>query len=161
MRGKSMRMRNLAMAIVVIIAALSAALSTSVPASAGSVAGPSAKASVVSKSKLPIAGVSARKSTVSCDGQTFAHNGLSYGLGNGMRFVIGFGGAGNPRMVKVYTNNGSLANFALGPISYSGAVVESWAYNVPSYCVTFPGTTKGIVIRTRQGGVGTNDKIYW
>lgn len=104
--------------------------------------------------------INAKKSTVSCNGETFNHNGLSYGLGNGMRFLIGFGSAGNPRMVKVFSNNGSLANFALGPISYSGAVVESWSYNVSSYCVTFP-ANKGIVIRTRQGGAATNDVIYW
>lgn len=94
---------------------------------------------------------SKRAGTISCEGQTFNHGGLVFSLGSRMGYTFGMRD-GKVRMVKVFTNNGSAANFGLGAISWSGAVVESWSYGVPNYCIVFPGSSQGVVVTGKQDG---------
>ena len=126
-----------------LVAVLAAVGFTALGAPAGAAPAQEVSAKVVTKA--PVA-VSKRAGTISCEGQTFNHGGLVFSLGSRMGYTFGYGDAGKIRMVKVFTNNGSAANFGLGAISWSGAVVESWSYGVPNYCITFPGSSQGVVV---------------
>lgn len=150
-----MRMRNLSMALVVIVAALAAMLGTASTATAGVPDVAPKKAAAASKA------VNARMSTMDCNGVTYAHNGYSYGWGNSRnRVIYGLGSAGNVRAVKIFADGISWANWSIGVITWSGAVVESSASG-PYYCVEVPSSAKGAILTSRYNGNTVKDRVYW
>ena len=140
-------LRRIGMATVTTVAAIAAT------------AGFNTQASAAPADSMLNSSVVAKKSTISCEGQTFNHGGLVFNLGPRMGYTFGMRD-GKVRMVKVFTNNGSSANFGLGAISWSGAVVESWSSG-PSYCITFPGSSKGVVVKGKQGGDSWSTTHRW
>ena len=150
-----MRMR-FAMALVAMMAVVTAALGTASTASANV---PSATSGKVSATKHAM---NAKGYTMDCNGVTYAHNGLSYGWGNGRnRVIFGFGSAGNIRAVKVYADGISTATWTIGVISQSGATVASSGTGA-TYCVEVPGTTKGVDLKSKYlGGAVATATIYF
>jgi hypothetical protein len=155
MRGKSMRMR-FALALVAMMAVVATVLGSASTATASA-------PDVASQKQFSAKQVAnAKMSTMDCNGVTYAHNGYSYGWGNNRnRVIFGFGSAGNIRAVKVYGDGISSARWSVGVISQSGAVVESSGTGVV-FCVEVPGTTKGVVLKSRyNNGATARETIYF
>ena len=122
-------------------------------ASAPASAAPAGGSAVVAKASS--------KSTASCNGTSYQHNGYSYGWGGERyRVLFGYGSAGNIRMAKVYSVNSSVVNWSLGAIFPSNAVVESSGSGT-SYCIEFAGTVKGVTLKAVQNGTVRKDTFYF
>lgn len=161
-------LRSKIAATVVAIAATTGAVALTAPSSASAApaievsAGSAAPVAAIPHTRTKASSVIARRALqVDCNGASFNYSGYSWGWGPNQkyRYILGSRN-GSWRMAKVFAGNSSTATWSLGGISYSGAVVESSSFGY-SYCITFPATNKGVVMRARQNGVTSSETLRW
>jgi hypothetical protein len=141
-----MRMRNLAVALATIIAAL--AVSLGAASSASAVVQDTSAKQVAAK---PVQHRSAQGS-FSCEGKSFNYTNWFYLQGSGQRIGWMVGWSDGRYAVRTWRINGGTASFSISSLGTGGAVVVSGVYE---HCVVRPSGATGANVWARISGVGT------
>ena len=159
MRGKRMRMRNLTVAIVAVLALFGAMLGI------GSASGVSAATpdSVSQKTAAdsPVLGTwnTEEVTDFSCGGKSYNYGSYWYALqGSGGRIGTMIGKNNGRYAVRMWRVNGGNASFSIGPLPSGAAWITPAQYE---HCAVLPSGAPGVYMWAQIAGVGTWDERVW
>ena len=163
MRGKRMRMRNLTVAIVAVLALFGAMLGIGSASGASAATPDSVSQKTAADSpvliKRSVSKKAARKASFSCGGKSYNYGSYWYALqGSGGRIGTMIGKNNGRYAVRMWRVNGGNASFSIGPLPSGAAWITPAQYE---HCAVLPSGAPGVYMWAQIAGVGTWDERVW